>query len=133
MPTVDFDLATPGGYVRSFSGLHTALGIRLEGRVVELKVALAGSTLNIFLEAASLYLVAVRALNNDVLVLDGGKEQSYLPYFPPKDFGKVVDTGIPARYDGSTWKLTFTAGDLAACGNLPALIRAGNMDASKAA
>jgi hypothetical protein len=133
MPVVDFDLATAGGYVRSFSSLHSALASRVPGRVVELNVALPGGSLNLFLEASSLYLVAIRALNKDILVLHGGREQSYLPYFPAKEFGKTVDTGIPARYDGSTWRLTFTAGDLALCANLPALIAARNVDAAKAA
>jgi len=134
VPAIDFDLTTPGGYVRSFPAFHQAVSGRASGRVVEFKVALAGGTLNLFLETASLYLVAVRAANGDVLVLDGGKEQNYMPYFPAKEFGKgVVDTGIPARYDGETWKLTFTTNDLGLAAGLPAYITGGNHAAAKAA
>jgi hypothetical protein len=134
VPPIAFDLTVPGGYVRSFPALHQAVSGRVSGHVVELNVALAGGAVNVFLEAASLYLVAVRAVNGNVLVLDGGKEQSYLPYFPAKEFGTgVVDTGIPARYDGETWKLTFTTTDLGLAADLPAYITGGNHTAAKAA
>ena len=131
---VDLDLATPGGYVRSFSDLHQALGERAKGRVIEVKVALPGGSLNLFLEPASLYLVAVRANNGDIQVLDGGKEQSYRPYFPEQEYSKgVVATDIPARYDGGTWKLAFTMNDLALAASLPSFITVGNHAAAKAA
>jgi hypothetical protein len=133
MAVVDFDLATAGKYVGSFSDLHQSLGGRAQGHVVELKVALPGGSLNLFLEAASLYLVAVRSPGG-IQVLDGGKEQSYLPYFPEKEYGKgVVKTGIPARYDSATWKLAFTMNDLSVAAGLPGFIAAGNHAAAKAA
>ncbi len=120
--------------MRSFSDPHKALGGRAKGRVVELKVALSGGSLNLFLEAASLYLVAVRAHQGDIQVLDGGKEQSYLSYFPEKAFGKrIVATGILARYDGETWKLAFTMNGLAVAASIPDFIGAGNQASAKAA
>ena len=134
MPTIAFDLTTAGGYVKSFAELHQVVASRATGHIVELEVALAGGSVRVFLEAASLYLVAVRAANGDILVLDGGKEQSYIPYFPEKEFGKgVVGSGIPARYDTATWKLTFTATDLGVAAGFPGYITTGNHAAAKAA
>jgi len=125
MPPVNFNLTNAGDYIQSFGALHTALGARAKGTLVELNVALPNGNPTIFMEASSLYLIGFRTNNNGIAVLNGGDQEDFMSYFQRGDYPRAIQTAIEARYDDSTWRVVFSKELLSQASALPGQVGAG--------
>lgn len=105
MADVTFDLRSTAAYIQSFAGLAGALSPRDSGRVLQVEVVFSSGTVNLFMEAASLYIIGFRNGRGQIIALDGD-DQPFGKYLKDKlDKEKVNESAIKAKYGGDTWKL----------------------------